>query len=105
MRASHAAAASTSIHSARTSTPRFRATCARRGNECGGPPRARIAPPPGAASASVCERGGPLTLAAIRGGLLTFTGDPFVHGVAATRRYETDAIVAMEDGRITACGA
>ena len=36
--------------------------------------------------------------------LLTFTGDPFVDGVAATRRYERDAIVAMHDGRIAACG-
>jgi guanine deaminase len=45
-----------------------------------------------------------LTRAAIRGGLLTFTGDPFVSGVAATRRYEADAIVVMEGGRILDCG-
>jgi len=45
-----------------------------------------------------------MSSAAIRGGLLTFTGDPFVHGVAATRRYESDAVVVMQDGRITACG-
>ena len=39
---------------------------------------------------------------AIRGALLTFTGDPFVD--AAAVQYDTDAIVAMADGRIVDCG-
>jgi len=42
---------------------------------------------------------------AIRGALVTFSGDPFVEGVAATRHYERDAIVAMADGHIVDCGA
>ena len=42
---------------------------------------------------------------AIRGALVTFSGDPFVEGVAATRRFESDAILAMADGRIVDCGA
>ena len=41
---------------------------------------------------------------AIRASLLTFTGDPFVEGVAATRRFERDAIVAMDEGRIVEAG-
>jgi guanine deaminase len=42
---------------------------------------------------------------AIRGALVTFSGDPFVDGVAATRHFESDAIVAMAGGRIVDCGA
>ena len=42
---------------------------------------------------------------AIRGALVTFSGDPFVEGVAATRHHEADAIVAMANGRIVDCGA
>ena len=42
---------------------------------------------------------------AIRGSLVTFTGDPFVEGVNATRRYERDAIVAMDAGRVVDVGA
>jgi len=42
---------------------------------------------------------------AIRGALLTFSGDPFLEGVPATRRYERDAIVVMAQGRIVDCGA
>ncbi len=42
---------------------------------------------------------------AIRGAAVTFTGDPFTDGVAATRRHEPDAVVAMDDGRIVAFGA
>ena len=42
---------------------------------------------------------------AIRGALVTFSGDPFVDGVAATRHIESDAIVAMAAGRIVDCGA
>src|SRR6478735_1142232 len=45
------------------------------------------------------------TVTAIRAALLTFTGDPFLHGAEATRRYESDAIVVMADGRIVDCGA
>jgi guanine deaminase len=42
---------------------------------------------------------------AIRGAVVTFSGDPFVEGVAAARRYEPDGIVAMAEGRIVACGS
>jgi guanine deaminase len=42
---------------------------------------------------------------AIRGPALTYTGDAFSKGLAATMRYESDAIVAMKDGRITHFGA
>jgi guanine deaminase len=41
---------------------------------------------------------------AIRGAMVTFAGDPFADGVAAARRYEPDAIVAMAGGRILDCG-
>jgi guanine deaminase len=41
---------------------------------------------------------------AIRGPVLTYAGDPFVEGLAATMHYESDAIVAMADGRITHFG-
>ena len=41
---------------------------------------------------------------AIRAGLLSFAGDPFQDGAAAVR-HESDAIVAMADGRIVDCGA
>jgi len=44
------------------------------------------------------------TPAAIRGPMLTFTGDPFRDGLAHTMRYEPDAIVAMADGKITHAG-
>ena len=36
--------------------------------------------------------------------MLTSTGDPFVRGVEATRRYESDAIVVIDDGRIADVG-
>lgn len=42
-------------------------------------------------------------VAAIRGALYTFRGNPFVEGAAA-RHYQSDAIVAMADGRIVDCG-
>ena len=42
---------------------------------------------------------------AVRGSLVTFTGDPFVDGAAATLRYEPDAIVVMDAGRIVDVGA
>jgi len=45
------------------------------------------------------------SVTAIRGALVSFSGDPFVEGVAAARRFEFDAIVAMADGRIVDCGA
>ena len=41
---------------------------------------------------------------ALRGPALTFTGDPFVDGVEATMRYESDAIVAMAGGKISHFG-
>jgi guanine deaminase len=41
---------------------------------------------------------------ALRGAVLTFTGDPFRDGIEATQRYESDAIVAMADGKITHLG-
>ena len=44
------------------------------------------------------------TLHALRGAMLTCTGDPFSEGVAATRRYESDAIVVIGDGRIVDAG-
>jgi guanine deaminase len=40
---------------------------------------------------------------ALRGALLTFTGDPGLDGERAVR-HEPDAIVAMADGRIVDCG-
>lgn len=42
---------------------------------------------------------------AIRGPALTYTGDAFLKGLDATMRYESDAIVAMKDGKITHFGA
>jgi guanine deaminase len=41
---------------------------------------------------------------AIRGPVLTFTGDPFKEGLESTMRYESDAIVAFGDGIITHFG-
>jgi guanine deaminase len=41
---------------------------------------------------------------AIRGPVLTFTGDAFRDGLESTMRYEPDAIVAMSGGRITHFG-
>jgi guanine deaminase len=41
---------------------------------------------------------------AIRGPLLTYSGDPFQRGIRETLQYEPDAIVAMTDGRITQVG-
>ena len=41
---------------------------------------------------------------AIRGATLTFVADPFEAGVADAMRYESDAVVVMQDGRITAHG-
>src|SRR5512134_242895 len=43
-------------------------------------------------------------LTAIRGPALTYTGDPFQHGLEATMVYEPDAIVAMADGKIVQFG-
>jgi guanine deaminase len=42
---------------------------------------------------------------ALRGALVTFTGDPLAEGVAATCRHEPDAVVVVADGRIADCGA
>ena len=41
---------------------------------------------------------------AIRGPLLTYTGDPFQRGLGDTLYYEPDAIVAMAEGKITRAG-
>ena len=41
---------------------------------------------------------------AIRGPVLTYTGDAFRDGLESTMRYESDAIVAMAGGRITHFG-
>ena len=41
---------------------------------------------------------------AIRGPVLTYTGDPFKNGLEHTMVYESDAIVAMADGMITHFG-
>jgi guanine deaminase len=41
---------------------------------------------------------------AIRGSLVTFSGDPFVDRLDATRRYERDAIVVMDAGRVADVG-
>src|ERR1700674_2618477 len=41
---------------------------------------------------------------AIRGPALTYTGDPFKEGLEHTMVYESDAIVAMADGKITHFG-
>ena len=43
-------------------------------------------------------------LAAIRGPVLTYTGDPFEDGLERTMIYEPDAIVAMDEGVITHFG-
>jgi guanine deaminase len=43
-------------------------------------------------------------ITAIRGALITFTGDPFAAEPQTVRRYDADAIVAMADGRIVDCG-
>ena len=41
---------------------------------------------------------------AIRGPVLTYTGDAFAEGLESTMRYEPDAIVAMAGGKITHFG-
>jgi guanine deaminase len=41
---------------------------------------------------------------ALRGPALTYTGDAFLEGVDATMRYEPDAIIAIEDGKVTQFG-
>jgi guanine deaminase len=44
-------------------------------------------------------------LTAVRGAVLTFTGDPFLEDSARSMRYESDAIVAMRGGLIVDFGA
>jgi guanine deaminase len=46
----------------------------------------------------------PSLTTALHGAALTFTADPFEVGLPAAMRYESDAIVAMADGRITHFG-
>jgi guanine deaminase len=43
-------------------------------------------------------------MTAIRGPVLTYTGDAFLKGLESTMRYESDAIVAMAGGKITHFG-
>lgn len=43
-------------------------------------------------------------VAAIRGPVLTYTGDALLEGLGSTMRYESDAIVAMAGGKITHFG-
>lgn len=44
-------------------------------------------------------------LIAIRGPILTFTGDAFALGAEETMHYETDGLVVMADGKITHIGS
>ena len=46
----------------------------------------------------------PSATTAIRGAVLTYMGDAFLDGIDSTMRYESDAIVAMKDGKITHFG-
>jgi guanine deaminase len=46
----------------------------------------------------------PARVTAIRGPALTYTWDPFQHGLEATMAYEPDAIVAMAGGKIAHFG-
>lgn len=45
-----------------------------------------------------------MTITAIRGPVLTYTGDPFQLGLKDTMVYESDGVVAMSDGKITHFG-
>src|SRR5262245_15181431 len=44
-------------------------------------------------------------ITAIRGPVLTYTGDAFADGLESTMHFESDAIVAMADGKVTHFGA
>jgi len=46
----------------------------------------------------------PEPIVALRGAMVSWTGDPFVVGAKRARRYDPDAIVAMAGGRIVAAG-
>jgi guanine deaminase len=46
----------------------------------------------------------PVATRAVRGPILTYSGDPFERGLGETMRYEPDAIVAIEHGRIARVG-
>ena len=41
---------------------------------------------------------------AIRGAMLTFKADPYVSGIEESMVYESDAVIVMEDGKISAVG-
>jgi len=43
-------------------------------------------------------------MTAIRGPVLTYTGDAFLKGLESTMRHESDAIVVMVGGKITHFG-
>ncbi len=49
-------------------------------------------------SAETAER--PKNARAIRGPVLTFTRDPFLHGIDGSLRFERDAVIVIEEGRI-----
>jgi guanine deaminase len=53
---------------------------------------------------NVMTTGKSTNLHALRGQALSYTDDPFVVGIDAAMHYESDAIVAMADGKITHFG-
>ena len=55
-------------------------------------------------NANVAAMSPPARPTAVRGPVLTYTGDPFREGLERTMVHEPDAIVAMQDGRITHFG-
>ena len=44
-------------------------------------------------------------ITALRGPALTFTGDPFLMGAQQALRYESDALIVIEGGRISGFGS
>ena len=50
------------------------------------------------------ERAAPGKVTAIRGAVLTYTGNPFKSGLEHMMDYECDAIITMADGKITHFG-
>ena len=53
---------------------------------------------------TTAQRARPGEIVAIRAAMLTFVADPFTADVDTARRYESDAIVAMANGKIIDCG-
>src|SRR4029079_7475887 len=60
--------------------------------------------PPEGDSSSRMTNGTATTPQAIRGATVTYVADPFDAGLERAMRYEADAVVVMEGGRITAHG-